>query len=296
MVESIGLIERAAALLRQQDSSEPASSRKPPPQPDFPPSSPQLVLDRGRLASFGIAIPSSERSRTVEEFRVVKRNLIASWPQNDVVDDPGSSRLIMVTSARPGEGKTFSAINLALSFASERSVKALLVDLDTQHPGLPKIFGFPGDKGIVDVLAGNAHLSEVLIETNLPNLMIVPAGRGGPHVPELLSSREMSALLAQLTDQLADRFIIIDTPPCMASSDAAALAPLVGQIVFVIEAHGTQRDEIEAALRMLSACPRISLLLNKTDTQASEHFGSYGYYKYYSAGGGGDELRATDTA
>jgi protein-tyrosine kinase len=296
MVESIGLIERAAALLRQQDSSEPASSRKPPPQPDFPPSSPQLVLDRGRLASFGIAIPSSERSRTVEEFRVVKRNLIASWPQNDVVDDPGSSRLIMVTSARPGEGKTFSAINLALSFASERSVKALLVDLDTQHPGLPKIFGFPGDKGIVDVLAGNAHLSEVLIETNLPNLMIVPAGRGGPHVPELLSSREMSALLAQLTDQLADRFIIIDTPPCMASSDAAALAPLVGQIVFVIEAHGTQRDEIEAALRMLSACPRISLLLNKTDTQASEHFGSYGYYKYYSAGGGGDELRATDAA
>jgi protein-tyrosine kinase len=296
MVESIGLIERAAALLRQQDSSEPASSRKPPPQPDFPPSSPQLVLDRGRLASFGIAIPSSERSRTVEEFRVVKRNLIASWPQNDVVDDPGSSRLIMVTSARPGEGKTFSAINLALSFASERSVKALLVDLDTQHPGLPKIFGFPGDKGIVDVLAGNAHLSEVLIETNLPNLMIVPAGRGGPHVPELLSSREMSALLAQLTDQLADRFIIIDTPPCMASSDAAALAPLVGQIVFVIEAHGTQRDEIEAALRMLSACPRISLLLNKTDTQASEHFGSHGYYKYYSAGGGGDELRATDAA
>ena len=72
----------------------------------------------------------------------------------------------MVTSARPGEGKTFSAINLALSFASERSVKALLVDLDTQHPGLPKIFGFPGDKGIVDVPVGNARLSEVLIETN----------------------------------------------------------------------------------------------------------------------------------
>jgi receptor protein-tyrosine kinase len=296
MVESIGLIERAAALLRQQDSSEPASSRKPPAQPDFSPSGRQLVLDRGRLASFGIAIPSSERSRTVEEFRVVKRNLIASWSQNDVIDDPGSSRLIMVTSARPGEGKTFSAINLALSFASERSVKALLVDLDTQHPGLPKIFGFPGDKGIVDVLAGNARLSEVLIETNLTNLMIVPAGRGGPHVPELLSSREMSALLAQLTDQLADRFIIIDTPPCIASSDAAALAPLVGQIVFVVEAYGTQRDEIEAALSMLSACPRISLLLNKTDTQASEHFGSYGYYKYYSAGGGGNELRATDAA
>src|ERR1700757_5250999 len=291
MVESIGLIERAAALLRQQDSSEPASSRKPPAQPDFSPSGRQLVLDRGRLASFGIAIPSSERSRTVEEFRVVKRNLIASWPQNDVIDNPGSSRLIMVTSARPGEGKTFSAINLALSFASERSVKALLVDLDTPHPGLPKIFGFPGDKGIVDVLAGNAHLSEVLIETTLPNLMIVPAGRGGPHVPELLSSREMSALLAQLTDQLADRFIIIDTPPCMASSDAAALAPLVGQIVFIVEAHHTQQVEVESSLSMLSACPRISLLLNKSDTMAGEHFGSYEYY-YSSYDHDSDALRS----
>ena len=161
MVGSIGLIERAAALLRQQDSSEPASSRRSPAQPDFSPCGPQLVLDRGRLASFGIAIPSSERSRTVEEFRVVKRNLIASWSQNNVIDDAGANRLIMVTSARPGEGKTFSAINLALSFASERSVNALLIDLDTQHPGLPKIFGFPGGKGIVDVLAGNVDRAAV---------------------------------------------------------------------------------------------------------------------------------------
>src|ERR1700740_2303613 len=154
----MGWTARAAALLRQQDSGDPASSRKPPAQPDFSPSGRQLVLDRGRLAGFGIALPFSERSRTVEEFRVVKRNLIASWSQNDVIDDPGSSRLIMVTSARPGEGKTFSAINLALSFASERSVKALLVDLDAQHPGLPKIFGFPGDKGIVAFLGGHARL------------------------------------------------------------------------------------------------------------------------------------------
>jgi protein-tyrosine kinase len=295
MAESIGLIERAAALLRQQDANEPRPSLAPTAEPALFAPGPQLTLDRGRLASFGIAIPSSARSRTVEEFRLVKRNLMAAWSQNDLIGDRQSGRIIMITSARPGEGKTFTSINLALAFASERDVKALLVDVDTQHPGLPKIFGIPGEKGIVDVLAGNLELSEVLIQTNLPNLMLLPAGRGGPHVPELLSSREMGALLVELMQRLSDRFIIIDTPPCMASSDAAALAPLVGQIVFVVEAHSTQQAEVEAALSMLSACPQISLLLNKSDTLASEHFGSYGYY-YQSPGDGNDELRAANPA
>jgi protein-tyrosine kinase len=295
MAESIGLIERAAALLRQQDANEPLPSLAPTTESALFPPGPQLTLDRGRLASFGIAIPSSARSRTVEEFRLVKRNLMATWSQGDLIGDRRPGRLIMVTSARPGEGKTFTSINLALAFASEKDVKALLVDVDTQHPGLPRIFGIPGDKGIVDVLAGTLELSEVLIQTNLPNLMLLPAGRGGPHVPELLSSREMGTLLVELTQRLPDRFVIIDTPPCMASSDAAALAPLVGQIVFVVEAHSTQQAEIEAALTMLSACPQISLLLNKSDTLASEHFGSYGYY-YHTPGDGNDELRSANPA
>ena len=293
MTQSIGLIERAAALLREQEASEPVALVQPSGEPPVYSNGRQLVLDRGRLASFGIAIPSSARSRTVEEFRLVKRNLMTTWSQSELAGYRQSSRLIMVTSARPGEGKTFSTLNLALAFASERDVKAILVDADTQHSTLPKILGFPGDKGIVDVLAGTLDLSDVLLQTNLPNLMILPAGRGGPHVPELLSSRQMAALLDELTKRFGDRFIIIDTPPCMASSDAAALAPLVGQIVFIIEAYNTQQAEIEAGLSTLSACPRISLLLNKSDTLASEHFGSYGYY-YHSASGGSDELRSAD--
>jgi receptor protein-tyrosine kinase len=104
----------------------------------------------------------------------------------------------------------------------------------------------------------------------------------------------MAALIDELTRRLDNRFIIIDMPPCMASSDPAALAPLVGQVIFV-EAYSTQQAEIEAALTTLSACPRISLLLNKSDRLASEHFGSYGYY-YHSAGGGDDEPQAADPA
>src|SRR5215472_13626217 len=295
MAETVGLIERAAALLRQQEAAEPVTPLKPAGGPALTPAEPEFVLDRGRLAGFGIAIPSAARSRTVEEFRLIKRNLISAWSQNDLRADRRASRLIMVTSARPGEGKTFTALNLALAFASERNVKALLVDVDTQHSTVPKVLGIGGNKGIVDVLAGNLELSEVLIQTNIPNLMILPAGRGGPHVPELLSSHEMGTLLEEMSHRLADRYIVIDTPPCMASSDAAALAPLVGQIVFVIEAHNTQQGEIEAALSTLGACPRISLLLNKSDSLATEHFGSYGY-NYHSADAGSDEQRSAEPA
>lgn len=283
MADSIGLIERAAALLRQRDAN--GADPLPPRGEDTDAGylGPELVLDRGRLASYGITIPSSARSRTVEEFRLVKRNLMTQFAQGDSSTDQRSGRLIMITSARPGEGKTFISLNLALAFASERDVKALLVDVDTQHSSLQTILGIPSDQGIVDVLAGNCELSEALIQTNILNLMVLPSGRGGPHVPELFSSNKMANLMAEMTRQFTDRYIIIDTPPCMASSDAAALAPLVGQIVFIVEAHHTQQMEVEASLSMLSACPRISLLLNKSATSAGEHFGSYEYY-YYSQG------------
>jgi protein-tyrosine kinase len=291
MADSIGLIERAAALLRQLDAN--GSDLSPPPAEEASAGSggPELILDRGRLASYGITIPSSARSRTVEEFRLVKRNLMAQFSQGESGTDQRSSRLIMVTSARPGEGKTFISLNLALAFASEKDVKALLVDVDTQHSTLQTILGISTEQGIVDVLAGNCELSEVLIQTNILNLMVLPSGRGGPHVPELFSSNKMANLMAEMTRRFADRYIIIDTPPCMASSDAAALAPLVGQIVFIVEAHHTQQVEIEASLSMLNACPRISLLLNKSDTMAGEHFGSYEYY-YYSQGRESDALRS----
>ena len=302
MAEPIGLIERAAALLQQEEPGEAAPPiTRASEESGLSPAGLHLVLDRGRLARFGIAIPSAARSRTVEEFRLVKRNLLTAWSQTDLMRSRQSSRVIMVTSARPGEGKTFTALNLALAFASERDVKAVLVDVDTQRPGVPRFLGIRREEGIVDVLAGNLELSDVLVQTELPNFMILPAGLGGPQVPELLSSRKMSALLDQMSRRLPDYFIIIDTPPCLVSSDAAALAPLVGQIVFVVEAHSTQQAEIEAGLGMLSACPRISLLLNKCDSLASDHFGSYGYnhnsgYSYDSFDGGSDESRSADPA
>jgi protein-tyrosine kinase len=314
MAESIGLIERAAALLRQREAGEAASPPATqatvgfaPPVPDTTPAAPddayingaELILDRGQLASFGVAIPSAERSRTAEEFRLVKRNLMTAWAANRT-GEGRFNRIVMVTSARPGEGKTFVALNLALAFSSEREVKALLLDADThvggRHSAIKTVLGMGEAKGLVDVLAGAANLENVLIRTNIENLLVLPSGLGGPQVPELFSSSRMSVLLNELTRRFPERFVIVDTPPCMVSSDAATMAPLVGQIVFVIEAFRTQYDEIEASLSMLSACPRISLLLNKSE-QSSAHFGSYAYrYGYHYPGGKGDELRGDGPA
>jgi protein-tyrosine kinase len=304
MAESIGLIERAAALLRQREaaeigaapSAESASFFAAAPAAVEPAvlGGAELILDRGQLASFGITVPSAERSRTAEEFRLVKRNLMAAWPAGNRTEGEHPRRIIMVTSSRPGEGKTFVALNLALAFSSEREVKALLVDVDTHHSALNNILGLHGAKGLTDILAGTADLSATLVRTNVENLLVLPSGRGGPQVPELLSSNRMSALLGELTRSFPDRFIILDTPPCMASSDPVTMAPLVGQIVFVVEAYRTQQEEIEAGLSMLSPCPRISLLLNKSE-QASAHFGSYGYGYHYPTGES-DELRAEKPA
>ncbi|HUC12652.1 MAG TPA: polysaccharide biosynthesis tyrosine autokinase [Stellaceae bacterium] len=316
MAESIGLIERAAALLRQREAAAgaspaplaptaglgapgpatPVAGLSAPASEDVPEiNGAELIFDRSQLASLGVAVPTAERSLTAEEFRLIKRNLITAWTTADRTGEARFSRIIMVTSARPGEGKTFVALNLALAFSSEREVKALLVDADTHfgahRSGLKAILGSREGKGIVDVLAGTANLEDALIRTNIENLLVLAAGRGGPQVPELFSSSRMSVLLHEMTRRFPDRFIIIDTPPCMVSSDAATMAPLVGQIVFVVEAYRTQHDEIEASLSMLAACPRISLVLNKSE-QANAHFGSYTYgYRYHYSSDDSDQLR-----
>ena len=279
MPESIGLIERAAALLRERGATQVDAAPPPPPPADAKGAGDaELILDPLHLAQHRIALPFEKRSRTVEEFRLVKRNLMNLGTRDPSKGDKRPNRLIMVTSARAAEGKTFVSINLALAFASETDGEALLIDTDTERPMLPEVFGIPVDKGIVDVLAGRLELSDVLLRTSMPKLAILPSGLGGPHVAELFSGRRMSALLTKLTEHYHDRFIIIDTPPCLISSEAASLAPLVDQIVLVVEAHRTQEHEIQSGLTMLSSCANISLLLNKSDATASDDFGPYGYY------------------
>ncbi len=289
MAESIGLIERAAALLRDRGASEPeAPAAAQIVDPDR--AQPDLILDPARLARYGIAMPSEKRFRTAEEFRLIKRSLMRVWSQDGQAIEH-QSRSVMITSARPGEGKTFVAINLAMAFAAEADGEALLIDADSEHSMLPLLTRDPIDKGIVDVLTGELRLSDVTLRTNLPRLTMIPSGAGGAHVPELFSGRKMAELLTQLTARSFGRVIVIDTPPCLVTSEAATLAPLMSNVVLVVEAYRTQQSDIESCLAQLSGCPNVCLLLNKSDATPGNYFGKYGYY-YFAGRGDGDEGRA----
>jgi protein-tyrosine kinase len=289
---SMGLIQRAAARIREQKSSgSPVPPLEAPSSPDpviagvvakTQPSEEQgstrrsreITIDRGRLARAGIGIPSNERSRLVEEFRIIKRGVLSN-----AADDLERGRLILVTSARPKEGKTFTALNLALSIASERDKRVLLIDCDVHRQSLVEYLGIDAQKGLIDILgAPEIDIADVLLRTNISNLSVMPSGKSGPHVPELLSSNRMNDLVGEMVRRYPDRFIIFDAPPCLATSDPSILASLVGQTIFVVEASQTQEHEITSALRLISACPTIGLVLNKTLGAASDQFGAYSYY------------------
>ncbi len=278
MSDRVGLIERAAALLRNGE----APGAPPAPRSGFTTPRPltrTMALDRGQLARSGISLPDTASNRIVEEFRIIKRNIMVGWQSSENLREVGiSSRIIMITSARPREGKTFSSVNLALAFASEHNLAVVLIDADTMRKGIARSLGTPSEPGLTEVLAGQIELADALIQTDIPNLIVLPCGASDSRTPELLASRATSILFSQLAERYPDHVILLDSPPCLASSDPASLASMVGQIIFVIEAGHTQQEEIESSLSLISSCTRISLLLNKSEARTSEHFGAYSYY------------------
>jgi protein-tyrosine kinase len=292
----IGLVERAAALLRdhggeRQRSPLPDDSRTEPGMRDLataPRSSrvmaPQLsrnfALDRRHLARIGIIMPWTTTARVVEEFRIIKRNIRFPWQLADhtnAMADAGAPRVVMVTSSRPREGKTFCAINLALAFAAEENLVSVLIDADPIRSGASKLLRLPQEPGFTDVLAGQCQLEDALIQTDLTNLVFLPPGPHGPHIPEMLAGRELVGLLGAIAQRYPDHVIIMDTPPCLVSTDPSAIASIASQIVFIVESGHTQQSEIESSLSLLTGCERMSFLLNKVPTGSSEHFGSYSY-------------------
>src|SRR6185437_8490009 len=277
-------VQQPRASRPQQQA--PAAQSEPAPQPQqqrraaAPQGEPtahsrQVSIDRGALRQHGIALPSAGRSRIAEEFRIVKRQIVGKF-LDEVDGDPEAARnrVIMVTSAKPGEGKTFAAINLALSIASEQDLKVLLIDLDTRHHAMQDMMGIPAGRGLTDLLSN----PDVELRTNMPNLAVMPAGHPDNRGPELLSSKRTREMFEEMTQRYSDRFIIFDAPSCLASSDPATLASIVGQVVFIVEADQTQQEEVEAGVALVRACPNISLLLNKVRASATDQFGSCSNY------------------
>lgn len=236
----------------------------------------QINLDPAVLSRAGIMTPKSDSTRLVEEFRIIKRPLLTkafdgSTPPHD------KANVILVTSAKPNEGKSFIAYNLAMSIASERNREVILVDADLRNPLMPHLLGVPAGPGLIELLASpDMDPWEAVLPTEFANLSLLPAGESANQSTELLASRRMAIVVRQLASGAKDRLIILDAAPVLASSEPAVLAHNAGQIVLVVEAESTGRRAVEEAIGHLGACRNINLVLNKARGWLSgDQFGAY---------------------
>lgn len=311
----MGLIEQAAKRLEELRRAgveiaspaagaphEPAAPPAPPPAPESAhgheaphvteipvrrgperPAGPVHRIDLARLAAAGFVTPDAPQSRIADEFRILKRPLItnaSSRPENLVKN----GHLVMVTSAVPGEGKTFTSVNLAMSIAMELDRTVLLVDGDVVRPALPRTLGIDPGPGLLDILGSRTTLADVLVQTNVPKLSVLRAGTPHPAAAELLASNAMGRFLDELRTR--ERIVIFDSPPLLATTEARQLAARMGQIVFVVHAETTLQSDVKQALATIESCPVKLLVLNGARTAGQ---GAYGYGYGYGYGGGSGE-------
>ena len=204
--------------------------------------------------------------------------------RSDRGPNSGLTNLIMVTSSRPNEGKTFTAVNLAFSIARRGDHEIILADADAKHGSLSDLLGIGDQPGLLD-LAGDPTLDvgACLIASPIEGLSILPIGQERSRRGDVFASNNMMRVIQDLGRRFANRLVVLDVAPCLSTSDPAMLAGVVGQVLFVVEAECTQRDEVEAALDLIQTCPTITLLLNKVQISTSHSFGSYSYSYSYSS-------------
>lgn len=197
-----------------------------------------------------------------EEFRMIKRPLLRTLRDGD----SARPNLVAVTSAMPGEGKSFCAFHLALSMAMERDTTVLLVDAHMANPALPGLLGIPDGPGMMDLLMDDRlSAADVIVKAGHPALSVLPAGKANHHTVELLASRDMARLLEELASRYADRIILFDTAPLLVTTEASVLAAQMGQVVLVVDAETTTRACLGEALRHLEPCPHVHLVYNNAN-------------------------------
>ena len=233
------------------------------------------VLRIGALGLEGVLSPDSDRSRTAEEYRMIKRPLLTrAFGQNAIGE--AHRNLIMVTSSVEGEGKTFSSLNLAISIAMEMDRTVLLVDSDLAKPGLSRLLKINNLPGLTDRLIDDSlDLKDLLIKTEIPKFSILPAGRRHKRSTELLASNTMRNLLDELALRYSDRVVLFDSPPLLATSEASVLAQQMGQICLVVESAVTPQFLVQDAVAQLASRDNVSLILNKCKPDL--FIGKYGY-------------------
>lgn len=240
-----------------------------------------MVKIMGRLREKGMLVPGSVLDSQIRsEYRRIKRPLLSNaFGKSSSLVEQGN--LIMVTSSVPGEGKTYTAVNLALAFAQERDHTVLLVDCDVTKQGMSRLLGIERHRpDFTDLLASeNMPISDTLLRTDVPGLVVLPAGKPHEYITEMIASQRMKSLVDEFSSRYKDRVVVLDAPPMLSTPEAQVLAGLVGQIVYVVEAGKTPYAIVQDGVDLLPRDRAIGMILNKSESISNR--GGY-YYNYYT--------------
>lgn len=236
-----------------------------------------LKIDKKSLEERGYLIDNGTRESIKDEFRQIKRKLLnnAFGAAAKTLDN---SNLVMVSSSKPDEGKTFVSINLALSIALEQDKTVLLIDADVLRPSINRELGVGNIPGLIEYLLGEKEsVSDIIYNTDIDKLKVVPAGEPHHLSNELLASDKMESLAKELAERYPDRIVIFDCPPLIGVTETLVLANLMGQAIVVVEESKTQLTDIQKATENLSDDLALGIVLNKA---IKSHRDMYGYYGY----------------
>jgi exopolysaccharide/PEP-CTERM locus tyrosine autokinase len=233
------------------------------------------VSNAGLRAQGLFPFPEQER-RLTGEYRQIKRPIMAAVRGREAVPN---GRLLVIASALPGEGKTFTSINLAMSLALEKDTSVLLVDGDLAKSQVSRAFGVQEEPGLMDLLLEPAlDSAAVIIPTTVKGLSILPAGSECSTATELLTSARMEEVVAELLSRNPTRIVLFDSPPLLLTTESRALIALAGQIVIVVRAEQTNQAAVLDALAIVGAEKKVGLVLNHCEMSGSQLYYGYGEY------------------
>lgn len=238
-----------------------------------------IHVSREGLRAVRLIPPQSEQRRFANEYRAIKRPLLAA-ALGKGADKIANGQVIMLASAVPGEGKTFTSINLAMSMANEKDITVLLVDADLAKPHISRTFGVDREPGLIDALQdATIDIESLVIPTDIRGLSILPAGRPVENATELLASTRMKNIVARLREADPARVVLFDSPPLLLTNESRVLADVVGQVVIVVRAGQTAKGAVLEAIGSINEGKPVSLVLNQSITPSSASY--YGYHGEY---------------
>ncbi|GAB5381786.1 MAG: XrtA-associated tyrosine autokinase [Aliiglaciecola sp.] len=264
------IAESAAPLVNEE-------SVKPPQTSVAPTSAKEKFVPLTNIQKDGF-VSNMGRNTINEEYRAIKRKVLSN-AFGPLAKTLNNANIVMVTSPNPNEGKTFTAINLALSIALEQDKTVLLVDADVLRPSVMKTIDQPFENGLMEYLLGEIDdLGEVIHHTSLDTLRIIPAGKSHHLSTELLASEKMLESVSEFAHRYPDRVVIIDSPPLLGINETAILANLAGQAVIVVQEGKTTLTRLSQAVDHLNPDMAKGFVINKAMGSSGDSAGYYGYY------------------